>query len=164
MRHYRLLLLVCLIVIPLDQWTKSLVVEHFYLHQSRTLIEPVLNLCYVLNTGAAFGLLADNGLRVPLLSAVALIATGVILWILPRLKPVHIWQKLGLSLVFSGALGNLIDRLRLGAVIDFIDVHWYQHHWPAFNVADSAITLGVIFLLLDLWWVERNRRQEEAQG
>jgi signal peptidase II len=148
---YRLLLLVGAIVLPLDQWTKYLVTQHLSLHQSITLLAPVLNLCYVQNTGAAFGILANSALRIPLLAGVALVAGGVILWLLPRLQAHHHWQRLGLSLIFAGAIGNLIDRVRLGAVIDFIDVHWRQHHWPAFNIADSVITLGVACLLIDLW-------------
>jgi len=149
-RRYGQLLLAILVVVPLDQWTKYLVMQHFELHQSRTLIPHYLNLVYVQNSGAAFGIFADSAIRVPFLSAIALLAIAAIVWMLPRLEPQQRWLRLGLILVLPGALGNLIDRLRFGAVIDFIDVHWYQHHWPAFNVADSAITLGVACMLVDL--------------
>ncbi|MDY0185412.1 MAG: signal peptidase II [Desulfuromonadaceae bacterium] len=149
-RRYGLLLLACLVVVPLDQWTKYLVTQHFELYQSRTIVQHYLNLVYVQNSGAAFGIFADSAIRVPFLSAIAILAIAVIVWILPRLEPQQRWLRLGLVLVLPGALGNLIDRLRFGAVIDFIDVHWYQYHWPAFNVADSAITLGVACMLLDL--------------
>lgn len=155
-RRYGQLLLACLVVVPLDQWTKYLVTHHFELHQSRTLVQHYLNLVYVQNSGAAFGIFADSAIRVPFLSAIAILAIAAIVWILPRLEAQQRWLRLGLILVLPGALGNLIDRLRFGAVIDFIDVHWYQHHWPAFNVADSAITLGVACMLVDLLWTRRN--------
>lgn len=149
-RRYGLLILACVVIIPLDQWTKYLVVQRFELHQSMTLIENYLNLVYVQNTGAAFGIFADSSLRVPFLSGIAVLAVGMIVWILSRLRVEQRWQRLGLVLVVPGAIGNLIDRIRFGYVIDFIDVHWYQHHWPAFNVADSAITLGVVFMLVEI--------------
>lgn len=157
LQRFRLLLLVTAVVLPLDQLTKWYIDHTMQLHQSRTVIEHFFNISYVHNTGAAFGILADSALRIPLLSGVALIACGAIAWLLGRLPMSARLQRLGLALVFSGAVGNLIDRLRLGAVIDFIDVHWYQHHWPAFNVADSAITIGVGLLLLDLFFEERQR-------
>ncbi len=150
LQRYGLLLLTCAVILPLDQWTKYLVLQHMELHQSRTLVQHYLNLVYVQNPGAAFGIFADSALRVPFLSGIALLAVAVIVWVLPRLGAEQRWQKLGLVLVVPGALGNLIDRLRFGYVIDFIDVHWYQYHWPAFNVADSAITVGVVFMLVDM--------------
>ena len=150
-KHYGLLVLSSLVVLPLDQWTKHLIMQNFELHQSRTLIQHYLNLVYVQNSGAAFGIFADSSIRVPFLSMIAVLAVGIILWILPRLSYAQRWQKIGLALVVPGAIGNLIDRLRFGSVVDFIDVHWYQYHWPAFNVADSAITLGVACMLLDLF-------------
>jgi len=160
LQRYRLLLIVVAIVLPLDQLTKIYIDSTMALHQSRTVIEHFFNICYVLNTGAAFGMLANSPFRVPLLAGVALIALTVILWLFKRLDDDQQLQRLGLALVFSGAIGNLIDRLRLGAVIDFIDVHWYQSHWPAFNVADSAITIGVAFLLIDLWREEKRRKNK----
>ncbi|OQY16294.1 MAG: signal peptidase II [Desulfobacteraceae bacterium 4572_35.1] len=155
-QRYRLLMLVFAIIVPVDQLTKIYIDSTMQLHQSYTVVEHFFNISYVLNTGAAFGILADNTLRVPLLSGVALLALFIILWIFKRVDGRHL-QRFALALVFSGAIGNLIDRLRLGAVIDFLDVHWYQYHWPAFNVADSAITVGVALLVLDLWNDERRR-------
>lgn len=160
LHRYRLLLWISVVVLVLDQTSKMAITRSMLLHQSRTLIDNVLNLCYVLNPGAAFGILADSSLRIPLLSGVAVLATVAILWVYRHLKAQQLLQRIGLALVFSGALGNLIDRLRLGAVIDFIDVHWYQYHWPAFNIADSAITIGVGVLLIDLWREERRRRHK----
>ena len=157
--RYRLLMLVSVLVLVGDQWTKWYIDHTMALHQSRTVIEHFFNITYVHNRGAAFGILADSSLRIPLLSGIALLACAVIGWMFRRLPMTAVWQRLGLALVFSGALGNLIDRLRLGVVIDFIDVHWYQHHWPAFNVADSAITVGVSLLLIDLWFEEHRRKK-----
>jgi signal peptidase II len=81
-----------------------------------------------------------------------------ILWYLSRTRADQRLLHFALALVFSGAVGNLIDRIRLGEVIDFLDVHWYRHHWPAFNVADSAITVGVALMLLDMWQEERRTK------
>ena len=155
-QRYRLLIIAIAIIVPLDQWSKFYIDATMQLHQSMTVVEHFFNICYVLNTGAAFGLLANSALRVPLLTGVALVAVVVILWIFKRIDGRQL-QRIALSLVLSGAIGNLIDRIRIGAVVDFLDVHWYQYHWPAFNVADSAITLGVILLLLDLVADERRR-------
>jgi signal peptidase II len=164
LQRYRLLALISVVVLVLDQLSKWYIDHTMTLHQSRTVIEHFFNISYVHNPGAAFGMLADSAIRVPLLSGVALLASAIILWIFGRLAYDQRLQRWGLSLVFSGAIGNLIDRLRLGVVIDFIDVHWYQHHWPAFNVADSAITIGVGLLLLDFWREERQRlKQAKAQ-
>ena len=157
LQRYRLLLIVIAVVLPIDQLSKIYIDSTMELHQSSTVIEHFFDICYVLNTGAAFGMLADSAMRVPLLVGVALLAGVIIVWIFGRLSAAQQLQRIGLALVFSGAVGNLIDRLRLGAVIDFIDIHWCQHHWPAFNVADSVITVGVSLLLIDLWCEERKR-------
>jgi signal peptidase II len=158
-RRYRLLGIVTLVSLSLDQWTKYLVDSRFALHESVTLIENFLHLTYVRNKGAAFGIFADSALRIPFFIAVSIIALGGILWYLHRLSEEQRLLHWALALIFSGALGNLIDRIRLGEVIDFLDAHWYQYHWPAFNVADSAICIGVGLLLLDLWNEERSRKK-----
>ena len=93
---------------------------------------------------------------------VSIVALIGILWYLRKIDVSLKLQHWALVLIFSGALGNLIDRIRLGEVIDFIDAHWYQYHWPAFNVADSAITIGVGLLLVDLWQDEIRRRKEKS--
>jgi signal peptidase II len=81
---------------------------------------------------------------------VSFVAMGVVLWMLLRLPPEQKVEQLALSLIFGGALGNVVDRVRLGEVVDFVDVYFRNYHWPAFNVADSAITIGVILLLYRL--------------
>jgi len=125
------------------------------LHQSIELVPDFAHITYVRNPGAAFGILADNSLRLPFFLLVSLVAALGILWYLRREQGGSLRLQLGLGLIFSGAVGNLIDRIRFGEVIDFLDVHWYQHHWPAFNIADSAICVGVALMLLESWLEEK---------
>jgi signal peptidase II len=155
--RYRLLLIVSLVVLVLDQATKLYIDRTFALYESVMVIENFFHISYVRNKGAAFGILADSAVRLPFFIAVSVIAAVGILWYLRHLRDDQRLLSFALSLVFSGAIGNLIDRVRLGEVIDFIDVHWYRHHWPAFNVADSAISVGVGLLLVDLWLEERRK-------
>jgi len=157
--RYRLLLIVSTITLVLDQATKLYIDSRFALHDSVTVIEHFFNITYVRNKGAAFGILADSAIRIPFFIAVSTLAAIGILWYIRQLREDQGLLRLALSLVFAGAVGNLIDRVRLGEVIDFLDVHWYRHHWPAFNVADSAITVGVALLLLDLWFEERRKKR-----
>lgn len=158
--RYCLLLIVSVIVLVLDQATKLYIDHRFALYESVTIFENFFHITYVRNKGAAFGILADNAFRVPFFITVAFIAAIGILWYLRRVHDQQRLHLMALSLIFSGAIGNLIDRIRLGEVIDFIDVHWYRHHWPAFNVADSAITIGVGLMLLDLWLEERRAKKQ----
>ncbi len=159
MSRFRMLGLVCLVTLVLDQATKFYIDSRFVLYESVTVLENFFHITYVRNKGAAFGILADSAFRIPFLITVAILAAGGILWYLKSLRDDQKLLHFALSLVFSGAVGNLIDRIRLGEVIDFIDVHWYQHHWPAFNVADSAICVGVGLLLLDMWREERQKKK-----
>ena len=145
------------VVVVVDQITKFYIERNFFLHESVTLIENFLDITSVRNQGAAFGILADSSLRKPFFIIVSIAAGLFILWYIHHLERDQDFLKFPLSLIFAGAMGNLIDRVRLGEVIDFIDVHWYQYHWPAFNVADSAISIGVTLLLWDLWRIERKR-------
>ena len=156
--RYRLLLIVSAVILVLDQVTKLYIDHRFALYEAVTVIENFFHITYVRNKGAAFGILADSTIRVPFFITVATIAALGILWYLRQLRKDQRLLQFALSLVFAGAVGNLIDRIRLGEVIDFLDVHWYQYHWPAFNVADSAITVGVGLLLLDLWFEERRKK------
>lgn len=153
--RYRLLLSVSLIVLTLDQATKFYIDSRFALYESLPVIENFFDITYLRNQGAAFGIFANNAFRVPFFITVSSLAAVGILWYLRRVGERQRLHTLALALIFSGALGNLIDRVRLGEVIDFIYVHWYRHYWPAFNVADSAITVGVGLLLLDMWREER---------
>lgn len=158
--RYRILAFTTLATLLLDQSTKLLVDRTMLLGQSIRVVENFFHLTYVRNQGAAFGMLANSPYRTPFFIGVALIASGAILWMIHRLEDAQRLSSIALSLIFAGAVGNLIDRVRLGEVIDFLDVHWYQYHWPAFNVADSAITVGVGLLIWEMWREERSKRQE----
>jgi len=161
--RYKILLLVSTVSLVLDQLSKAYIDRTFNLYQSLVVIENFFNITYVRNQGAAFGIFSDSSLRIPFFIGIAVVASVIILWIIHRLNDEQKLFGFGLSLIFSGAIGNLIDRIRFGEVIDFIDVHWYQHHWPAFNVADSAISVGVALLLLDMWRDETKKRQVAKQ-
>lgn len=158
MSRYRLLALISAVVLVLDQATKLYVDHRFRLHESVTVLKDFFHFTYVRNKGAAFGIFADSAVRIPFFITISLVAAIGILWYLRSVDNGQTLQVSALSLIFAGAVGNLIDRVRLGEVIDFIDVHWYQHHWPAFNVADSAITVGVALLLIELWREERAKK------
>lgn len=158
MSRYRQLLSITGIVLVLDQASKLYIDRHLFQGQSLAVIPGFFNITYVRNKGAAFGIFAHSALRVPFFIGVSTVAVLAILWYLRR---IHLEQRLlrfSLSLVFAGALGNLIDRVRLHEVIDFLDVHWHRYHWPAFNIADSAITVGVCLLLIDIWREERRKK------
>ncbi len=148
----RVWLLLSLVVIALDQLSKAWVVRHLSFHLA-TRILPVLDLTLAYNTGAAFSFLAgQSGWQRWLLAALALVVALLIIGYLGRLEARR--QGLlcaALALILGGALGNLIDRLRLGYVVDFISAHWHGHYFPAFNLADSSITIGAALLLIDLW-------------
>jgi signal peptidase II len=161
LRGYRLLLAVSALVTGIDQFTKWLVVRSFHLHEALPLVPNFFDLVYVRNKGAAFGILADTRFRVPFLLTTTLIAVVFLIWFYRQYRPDQVLGRSSVSLVLGGAVGNLIDRLRLGEVIDFLDVHWYQYHWPAFNIADSAICVGVGMLLLAQWRDSRRRKTWE---
>jgi signal peptidase II len=148
----RLGILLTALVLLLDQATKWVVVQHMVLHQSIPIIPGFLNLTYVRNTGAAFGMFASPspGLRSALLLLFSLVAIGLIAWIWIRDRRASGLYVSSLGLILGGALGNLLDRARLGEVVDFVDAYWGRYHWPAFNVADSAITVGVALFALHL--------------
>ena len=158
---YTVFSVITLFVIVLDQSTKWYISKTMELHDSITVIENFFNITYMRNTGAAFSFLADFHYRIPFFILASVIAILVILMVVYRLRPDQKFAVVSLSLIFSGALGNLIDRVRFGEVVDFLDVHWYQHHWPAFNVADSAICVGVFLLAIDMY-LEENRKKKQG--
>lgn len=138
------------LVVVLDQLSKIWVVHHFILYESREIIPGFFNLIYLTNTGAAFGLFAGHPswLRQVFFIGVAVIALSAIFFIHRKIKDISRWYTVSLALIGGGAVGNLLDRIRLGSVVDFLDFYIGSHHWPAFNVADSAITVGVAIILL----------------
>ena len=137
------------LVIVLDQLTKWGISSWLTLHQSVPVL-PVFNLTLAHNTGAAFSFLAQSSgwQRWFFIGLAVTISLVLLIW-LARLKPHAKLEAAALTLILGGALGNLIDRVHLGYVIDFLDFYVNNHHWPAFNVADSAICLGAILLLFD---------------
>lgn len=136
------------LIIILDQLSKAWITSHFVYGESLTIL-GVFNLVLTHNTGAAFSFLNDaGGMQRWLFSAIAVVASGWIVLLL-RKHSAQLLFALGLSLILGGALGNLIDRLAYGYVVDFLLFHWEEHYFPAFNLADSAITCGAFLLILD---------------
>jgi signal peptidase II len=143
-------------VLLFDQWSKLYISRHFALYQTWPVVPNWFNFTYTANPGAAFSLFADlpHWLRAAFLCASAMLATLIVLALLVRGQDAKL-TSWALALILAGAVGNLIDRLRLGAVIDFIDLHYYSHHYPVFNLADCAITVGVGLILLGAIWSKR---------
>jgi len=154
-------LLFSVVIILLDLWTKQIATE------SLTLYHPIeltswLSLTLAHNYGAAFSFLSDAGgwQRWLFTSLAAVVTVILVIWLL-RLAAKEKLTRAALSLVIGGAAGNLIDRIMNGYVVDFIDVYYRDSHWPAFNLADSAITLGVILLLVDGFFFASAAKSEE---
>ena len=142
--------LIALIVLVLDQLTKTWVIAEFYLGQ-REIITSFFNLVHVHNYGAAFSFLSDAGgwQRWFFAALSAVVSAVIVVWI----------EGLALALILGGALGNLYDRLVLGYVVDFLDFHWSGSHFPAFNVADSGITMGAVLLILDMFITDQDTQR-----
>lgn len=147
--HNLLLASVTGVVIALDQITKLYIMQTMRPHESIPIVPNLFNLTYIRNPGAAFGLLANssNAFRMVFFGLTSVFALGLLGTILIRMPERDRVGRLSVAAILGGAIGNLIDRLRYGEVIDFLDVYVETYHWPAFNVADSAITVGVIFLI-----------------
>ncbi|BCD86703.1 lipoprotein signal peptidase [Pseudomonas solani] len=146
-------LLLSVLVFVLDQGSKWVVLDVIPFRERITVIPGWFDWIHVYNTGAAFSFLADSsGWQRWFFALIALVVSGVLVVWLKRLKADETWLAIALAMVLGGALGNLYDRVVLGHVVDFILVHW-QDRWyfPAFNLADSAITLGAIILALDMF-------------
>ena len=153
-------------VVALDQATKALVVRRIALHDYVPLVDGLLSLSHVRNHGAAFGLLSDWNLPYQslLLSALSLVALGAIAAYFVRLPAAARLPRLALALVLGGAVGNVLDRLRLGYVVDFVHVYFREYQWPDFNVADSAITIGVALLVIDILRSTESEPRPAAAG
>jgi signal peptidase II len=160
-RKYTILLIVFCILLALDQVSKLVINQYVPLHQSSEVIAGFFNIVHVQNRGAAFGLLAHIPGATHIFLITSLIAIALILVYFRWIKEREVWTPICLSLILTGAVGNLIDRFRLGSVIDFLDFYYQGWHWPAFNVADSSITIGVILLALKILWGEKKTTGEE---
>ena len=148
-----------------DQGTKIWIVRHLGLYEARAVLPDFFHIVHVRNTGVAFGFLSslDPGWVNPMLIAATVLAVFAVLgyiYYLPGRGP----APCGLGLVLGGAVGNLIDRARLGYVVDFLDVHWRRFHWPAFNVADIGITVGIVLLIIDMvFWSREDARAPDPR-
>ena len=153
----RLEIYIALTVVVLDQVTKAMVRPALALHESVVAIPGYVDLTRVHNTGAAFGML--NSVEFPfktvVLSLVALVALSGVAWYAANVPLGDRLARIGIAGVLGGAIGNLIDRAKDGYVLDFVDAYWNGWHFWAFNVADAAITVGVIFMILDIIGVGR---------
>lgn len=154
------------IIIAVDQLTKVIVLSRFKLGESITVIENFFNLTFVKNYGAAFGFLSESHpqfrevffLSMP---PIAMVVIGVLLKKAPADDKLQIYA---LSSIMGGAIGNYIDRLRFRYVVDFLDFHWFnQYSWPAFNIADSAIVLGVGALMYQMYWEAKKQKANQSK-
>lgn len=151
MSRWGLFSIIVVVGLLADQASKLYVDKVMSLHQSIPVIDGLFNFTYLRNRGAAFSFLSEASWRLPFFILVTLIAAVVILVALKKMREDQKLAQISLAMIFSGAIGNLIDRIRLGEVIDFLDVYWQQHHWPAFNIADSLICVGVALIALDMY-------------
>lgn len=161
MHRYRNASIVALIVVILDQVSKWLVVKHIPLYDKVPVL-PFFDLTHIINRGAAFGIFKDlpEEIRLPLFAFVLVAAIVVIFFFLKKAGPDDKLVVFSLGLIMGGAIGNSIDRFRLRYVTDFLDFHWFGNpalHWPPFNIADSAITIGVILILFDTFILKRGQ-------
>ena len=150
------------LVMALDLLTKNIVLESLRFAERVTVIPGYFDWTHAYNTGAAFSFLAgESGWQRWFFAAIAIVVSTVLVVWLKRLKPNETWLAVGLALVLGGALGNLYDRVVLGHVVDFILVHWQNtHYFPAFNLADSAITVGAVLLALDMF--KSNKSEDKS--
>ncbi len=150
MRKYVLVFSVAAVVLILDQLSKWYIRHTFGLYESVPIIDSIFHITHIRNAGGAFGLLNQGAKvwRLPFFLGVSCVAVGVLLVFVRRIDPRQRWLLLALGGILGGALGNLVDRMISGEVTDFLDFHWHGYYWPAFNVADSGISVGMVILLV----------------
>src|SRR6202162_1216504 len=159
-------LLIVVVVVVLDRWTKHLVALRIRLYANIQIIPGFFRLTHTENTGAAFSLFADStapwktGLLIAF-SVIALVVVSALLW---KNQPAHIATGIGLSLIMGGALGNLWDWLARGRVVDFLLVYVKRYQWPVFNLADSAIVLGAGLLIVEILFAKSSAREESQEN
>ncbi len=152
MRRFIIVFITVLVIVGVDQLTKYAVSQSLPLHHQKEVIKNFFHIVHIRNPGIAFGLLTRAGehYKPLMLLLVTAVAVLIVCYVLYQTRTSSPLQVICFSLLLGGAVGNLIDRFRIGEVIDFLDFHWYSaFHWPAFNVADSAITIGIFLLGLD---------------
>jgi signal peptidase II len=165
-RRYVILALISVSTVVLDQITKVQIMQAMRLHESIPVIPEFFSLTYIRNPGAAFGLLASSGqsFRLIFFGLTSVLALGLLGVIFFRLREEDWIGQLSIAGILGGAIGNLLDRVRFGEVIDFLDFYINGYHWPAFNVADAAISVGVFFLILHFALEKKEEEQELQQG
>ena len=161
-KNYWSIFTIAAVIVALDQWTKWLVRTNIpagqsWLPDSLAWLSPYARIVHWYNRGAAFGMFQEGGM---IFTVLAFIVIGAILYYYPQVSRGDWPLRLAMSMQLGGALGNLIDRLTIGHVTDFISVG----RFPVFNIADSSITVGVVVLLLGVWWQERNAKKEKLQS
>ena len=147
------------VIVALDQWSKWAIKTSFNLYQSKPVIQDLLHFTYVTNDGMAFGLSFPGGKHVLLIMTILL--TGFIVGFLWKEKNGHPLIKYGLALILGGAIGNLIDRLLYGKVVDFLDLMIGNFHWYIFNIADSSVTIGMILFIIHSIYIEQKKTNDE---
>ncbi|MDQ0253798.1 signal peptidase II [Evansella vedderi] len=148
--------IIALVIIIIDQWTKWLVVQYMELRESIPIIEGVFHLTSHRNAGAAFGILQG---QMWLFFIATVIVIGVVIYYIQTEGKKHRWFGWALGLVLGGAIGNFIDRVLHGEVVDFLDVYIFTYNYPIFNVADMALVVGVIMLIIHVLKEEKNQRK-----
>ena len=151
------------VILIADQLTKFIVDQTMPLHHSIPIIEDLFSLTYIRNTGAAFGILSGSAaaFRLPFLLLFSMVAIVFIVLMLRRLPDRETGLITALAFILGGAIGNLIDRIAYGEVIDFLDFYWSRFHWPAFNLADSFITIGV---LITVYYLIKSKGEDPFAG
>jgi len=151
-RKYIKLAVIAGLIITADQITKAVILDTMSLYQSFTVISGFFDITHIHNTGGAFGIFAERNsvFRNILFLFVSSVAVGFVLYFYHKTPKTHPFLATAFALIFGGAIGNLIDRVRLGKVVDFLDFYIGNWHWPAFNVADSAITIGVVIFVFHI--------------
>lgn len=155
-----------IVVVVLDQLTKYIASTTLEMFQP-VAVMPMFNWTLMHNTGAAFSFLADeSGWQRWFFAIIAVVVSAVIVLWIKRLEQHEKWQAIALALILGGAVGNVIDRIYLGYVVDFIQVYYQQWYWPAFNIADSAISIGVVMIIIDSireYRKEKNKNTEQVE-
>jgi len=162
--RYTMFAILTVVGLLLDQASKLFIDRSMQLFETIPLVPNFFNITYLRNRGAAFSFLSEASWRLPFFIGITLVAALAILVAFHKLRNDQRLAQVSLAMIFSGAIGNLIDRVRLGEVIDFLDAHWYRHHWPAFNVADSLICVGVFLLAMDMLLEEKRLKGCPGRG
>jgi len=146
------LAVIVILVLALDQWTKMLALQQLSPVYPKKIIDGLFSLTLVMNSGVAFGVFSgiESSVKAYLLLALSGVTVGLVIFFYFHEKNLQRLSRFGLALVVGGAFGNMIDRWRYDKVVDFLDFYWKNYHWPAFNIADCAISIGVTLLLVDV--------------